>query len=198
MRFDTSEATPTAKHILNTSTESKLAKLFRVYGEESERNAHFAARSVVSHRIRHGPLDTTYQFADLLKKALGGRTMRKGKISTLHPATKCFQAVRIYVNRELERLSSVLDVIPGCLAEGGRACIISFHSLEDRPVKEHFRKCTLEPLQIERNNSLEEAYFRLVTRKAITPDNEEISSNPRSRSAKLRVMERVPSSKIKI
>jgi 16S rRNA (cytosine1402-N4)-methyltransferase len=178
MRFDSSEATPTAQQILNSWTESKLTKLFHVYGEENERSAHLAARAVVAHRNRHGPLRTTFQFSEVLKKSLGGRSMRKGKRSTLHPATKCFQAVRIYVNGELDRLSSVLDIIPRSLAVKGRACVISFHSLEDRPVKEKFK------------GHHGDTCFQLLTKKAIKPSEEEIAVNPRSRSARLRVIER--------
>ncbi|HEY0710209.1 MAG TPA: 16S rRNA (cytosine(1402)-N(4))-methyltransferase, partial [Polyangia bacterium] len=119
---------------------------------------------------------TTEALAALVARAVPRREHQKD------PATRTFQALRIVVNRELAELERLLEDLPGCLAPGGRLAVISFHSLEDRMVKWRFRALA-EPR--------DRAQFRIITKKPITADDEELEANPRARSAKLRILERV-------
>jgi 16S rRNA (cytosine1402-N4)-methyltransferase len=162
----------TARDVLRTASVEELARIFRVYGEE--RRARAIAREIDRARVRQ-PIETTTQLARLVERVLGP------KRSATHPATRVFQALRIYVNNELENLRRGLEVATRSLKSGGRVAVISFHSLEDRIVKWFF---------IEQSRS-ETPPLRIVTRKLITPTDEEISENPRARSAKLRVAEKV-------
>ena len=162
----------TARDVLRTASVEELARIFRVYGEE--RRARAIAREIDRARVRQ-PIETTTQLARLVERVLGP------KRSATHPATRVFQALRIYVNNELENLRRGLEVATRSLKSGGRVAVISFHSLEDRMVKWFF---------IEQSRS-ETPPLRIVTRKLITPTDEEISENPRARSAKLRVAEKV-------
>ena len=162
----------TARDVLRTASVEELARIFRVYGEE--RRARAIAREIDRARVRQ-PIETTTQLARLVERVLGP------KRSATHPATRVFQALRIYVNNELENLRRGLEVATRSLKSGGRVAVISFHSLEDRIVKWFF---------IEQSRS-ETPTLRIVTRKPITPTDEEISENPRARSAKLRVAEKV-------
>jgi 16S rRNA (cytosine1402-N4)-methyltransferase len=169
MRFDPESGDPTAAELVNTLDETELARIFFEYGEE--RHSRRVARRIVEAR-RAEPFQTTMQLAAVVRRSIPGKW---GKID---PATRVFQALRIAVNHELEQLDRVLSVLPDLLKIGGRAAIISFHSLEDRRVKHAFRN---------------EPRLRVLTRKPVTARPEEISQNPRSRSAKLRVAERCPS-----
>jgi 16S rRNA (cytosine1402-N4)-methyltransferase len=162
MRFNSNDKT-TAADLVNSLDEKELADLIFEYGEE--RASRRLARAIVDAR----PLSTTRQLAEVIERALG----RRGRI---HPATRTFQALRIAVNRELEVLDHVLPQVVETLKPGGRVAIISFHSLEDRRVKNFFR--------------LSER-LRVLTKHPIQPADKEIAANPRSRSAKLRVAERV-------
>ena len=162
----------TARDVLRTASVEELARIFRVYGEE--RRARAIAREIDRARVRQ-PIETTTQLARLVERVLGP------KRSATHPATRVFQALRIYVNNELENLRRGLEVATRSLKSGGRVAVISFHSLEDRIVKWFF---------IEQSRS-ETPTLRIVTRKPITPTDEEIAENPRARSAKLRVAEKV-------
>lgn len=162
MRFDSSAPT-TAADLVNTLDERALADVIFEYGEE--RAARHLARAIVRAR----PIHTARQLAEVIARAVG----RRGK---LHPATRTFQALRIAVNRELEVLERVLPQVVDVLKPGGRVAIISFHSLEDRRVKNFFR--TAKEL-------------RVLTKHPITPTREEMTVNPRSRSAKLRVAEKM-------
>ena len=162
----------TARDVLRTASVEELARIFRVYGEE--RRARAIAREIDRARVRQ-PIETTTQLARLVERVLGP------KRSATHPATRVFQALRIYVNNELENLRRGLEVATRSLKSGGRVAVISFHSLEDRMVKWFF---------IEQSRS-ETPTLRIVTRTPITPADEEISENPRARSAKLRVAEKV-------
>ncbi len=171
MRF--SLQTPVrAADIVNGEPEKALADLFYALGEE--RASRRIARRLVARR-RAKPFETTTDLAEEVTRAVGGR---HGKI---HPATRIFQALRIAVNGELESLDRFLAGAAGWLAPGGRLAVIAFHSLEDRRVKQAFRKGAAEGI------------WRIVTKKPVAPSREEALANPRARSAKLRVVERLSS-----
>ena len=164
----------TAAALANSLPERQLAQILFEYGEE--RWANRIARAVAEARQRK-PITTTGQLADLVRWAIP----RPAQSRRLHPATKTFQALRIAVNQELDQLDVALSDAVKRLNPGGRLCVIAFHSLEDRIVKRTFKALAQD----------ESARVRLVTKKPIIPGREEIRMNPRSRSAKLRVMERV-------
>ncbi len=181
MRF--SPHTPTsAADLVNHLPEEELAGIFYRYGEE--RNARRIARAI----LRARPLQTTRQLAAVVESV----SPRRGE--HLHPATRIFQALRIAVNDELGAIGSVLPQAMAALAPGGRLAIISFHSLEDRIVKEFFRRessdCLCPPRQPVCTCG-HKATLVVITRKPITASDSEIVRNPRSRSAKLRVAEKV-------
>lgn len=159
----------TAADIVNTSSETELAQLIKTYGEEI--NGSRIARYIVRQR----PIKTTFELAEIVEQATGGR---RGRI---HPATKTFLALRIAVNQELEHLKSSLGQAVHLLGLGGRLVVISYHSLEDRIVKQFML----------REAGGERAQLKLVNRKVITPSLAEVQFNPRSRSAKLRAAERI-------
>ena len=171
----------TAADILNTYPETKLASLLETYGEE--RRSRQIARSIVQER----PIETTIHLARIVEKAI---RRPRGKI---HPATKTFQALRIAVNHELENLGAALKQAVSLLGFEGRLVVITYHSLEDRIVKQFMRQeakgCICPPGTIacvcHHRPSL-----KLITKKVITPSPDEVQRNPRSRSAKLRVAER--------
>lgn len=178
MRFDPNQKV-SAADIVNESSESKLAQIIRAYGEESQ--SYRIARSIINER----PITSTLQLAQIIEKAVG----RRGKI---HPATKTFQALRIAVNHELEHLESVLKQALDLLGYGGRLVVISYHSLEDRIVKQFMQQeakgCICPPrtpICICGHNPR----LKLINRKVIIPTEMEIKNNPRSRSAKLRAAE---------
>ena len=171
----------TAADIVNSTSEARLAHLIKTYGEE--RNCYRIARSIVEER----PIKTTQQLAQLIEKIV----LRKGRI---HPATKTFQALRIAVNHELEYLETTLKQAVDILGFQGRLVVITYHSLEDRIVKQFMQKesraCICPPTlpQCMCNHI---PRLKLINRKVITPSPTEISQNPRSRSAKLRTAERI-------
>lgn len=180
MRFNPSQSLNAAT-IVNTFPEEQLASILETYGEE--RRSRQIARSIVANR----PFSTTRQLATVVSQTVGVR----GRI---HPATKTFQAIRIAVNQELDRLKIALNQAVTILDRGGRLVVISFHSLEDRLVKEFLRtesRDCLCPPQIPVCVCGHRATLKLVTRRVITPSPAEIVANPRSRSAKLRVAERI-------
>jgi 16S rRNA (cytosine1402-N4)-methyltransferase len=162
MRFNPSDETRAAD-LVNTLDERELADLIFEYGEEH------ASRRIARALVNARPIGTSQQLAAVIERAIG----RHGRI---HPATRTFQALRIAVNRELEVLDRVLPQIVGILKPGGRVAIISFHSLEDRRIKIFFRT----------NEGL-----RNLTKHPVRPTYEQIVANPRCRSAKLRVAERI-------
>lgn len=166
MRMDPSAET-TAASIVNHASERDLLKILTTYGEESEG---FASR-IVKRIIRERPLSTTGELADLI---LGEH---RGKWQRTHPATRTFQALRIATNDELEQVSSLMPLLPKLLSAGGRAGIISFHSLEDRIVKQYFK---------EQASAGYESELTVLTKKPIEGATEDVH-NPRSRSAKLRI-----------
>ncbi|WP_333784255.1 16S rRNA (cytosine(1402)-N(4))-methyltransferase RsmH [Thermocrinis sp.] len=161
MRMDPEDRL-TAYEVINRYSEKELERIIREYGEEKKAKA--IAKAIVLQRSKK-PIETTKELADIVLSVL----KRRGKI---HPATKVFQAIRIEVNRELEHLKIALEKVPAYLRSGGRLVVISFHSLEDRIVKNFFK---------EHSNQ-----FKILTKKPITPKREEVMQNPASRSAKLR------------
>ena len=173
-----------AAELVNTRGEAELRQIFWDLGEEK------AARKIAAWIVQareKTPFQTTLQLAGGIEKLLG----RRGRT---HPATKTFQALRMEVNDELGELRRFLKVAPSILKPGGRLAIITFHSLEDRIVKQAFREGSKKELDrpewpAPRPNP--ELVFRLLTRKGIAPQSEEISQNPRSRSSRLRVVERI-------
>jgi 16S rRNA (cytosine1402-N4)-methyltransferase len=174
----------TAAHLVNSASEEELAGIFRSLGEEPA--AGRIARAIAVQR-EQGPIETTGRLAEIVGRAKGGRARR------IHPATKVFQAVRIAVNRELESLERGLAAALELLRPGGRLAVISFHSLEDRMVKDFFRRHAggwVNRPAGGREWISEKPEIRLITRKPIRPGGEEIERNPRARSAKLRVAEK--------
>ncbi len=163
MRMDQSSGL-TAAAIVNTFDESEIADLLKRYGEEPK------ARQIARRIVEQRPFDTTHQLAAVVKQAWPGH-------SKSHPATRTFQALRIAVNDELALLTRALPVWVSLLKPGGRIAIISFHSLEDRIVKEFFR---------EQAGDRYDAPLGLLTKRAVTAGDQELVHNPRARSAKLR------------
>jgi 16S rRNA (cytosine1402-N4)-methyltransferase len=182
MRMDQSIDGPTAADIVNLWDERELADLIWQLGED--RGARRIARAIVHQR----PYVTTLELARAIESAVPAH-----KRERIHPATRTFQALRIAVNEELDVLEAVLPQAVALLKPGGRLGVITFHSLEDRIVKQAFRlastDCICPPEQPVCTCS-HRASVRLVTRKPITADASEIARNPRSRSAKLRVVEK--------
>lgn len=184
MRMDRRQ-TLTAKEIVNEYSEMDLYHVIRDYGEDT------FAKNIAKHivRVRRSkPIETTYELNEIIQAAIPAKMRQKG-----HPSKRTFQAIRIECNRELEVLrSSLMDLIE-MLHSGGRLCIITFHSLEDRIVKTAFKKaenpCTCPP-EFPVCVCGKEPLGRVVTRKPITPGQEELLQNSRSKSAKLRVFER--------
>ncbi len=186
MRMDRSSPV-TAAEVVNTWSEAELRRIFFEYGEERY-SARIAERIV--RRRAERPLGTTLELVDTIKSAMPASALREKQ----HPAKRCFQAIRIAVNDELGALREGLEAAMDALRPGGRLAVISFHSLEDRIVKTAIRSrengCTCPPefpvcvCGFVRT-------MRSVTRKPITPTEKELEANPRSRSAKLRLAERV-------
>jgi 16S rRNA (cytosine1402-N4)-methyltransferase len=174
----------TAAEHLERFEVAELERVLRDFGEVQRPNQ--IARAIV-HARDAGKLETTSDLAMTVEVALGGR-----KASPIHPATRAFQAIRIAVNREMEELDGLLAALPALLAPGGRAAIISFHSLEDRRVKRAFEDPAPEPqpfkLPVEPRRV--RGPWRALTSKPVVPTAAEIARNPRARSAKLRVAER--------
>jgi len=189
MRMDPSRGTSAAQW-LATASESELRGVIATYGEE--RFAQQIARAIVAARARE-PVVRTRQLAAIVAEAIGARTRRDG---SQDPATRTFQAVRIHVNEELEELSLALERALARLVTGGRLVVISFHSLEDRAVKEFFRRNSQAFGGDERLARLPIAAKALpvpplkVVGRALSPGAEEVAANPRARSARLRVAER--------
>ncbi len=181
MRFD--PATPiTAADLVNGGDPDELADILFKYGEEH------AARRIVKAIIKARPINNTQQLAAVVAASVGG------KRGDTHPATRTFQALRIAVNGELESVEKALPLAVRLLAVGGRLAVISFHSLEDRLVKNFFRReardCLCPPEQLTCVCG-HEASVKEIARKPLTPSDEELRINPRSRSAKLRIVEKI-------
>ncbi len=191
MRFGSVQGKLTAAGIVNTWPEERLMKLFFELGEEPQ--ARRLARAIVEGR-KVRPFETTGQLATVLEKAAGGRTPGRDK-RPIHPATKVFQALRMEVNHELERLSEGLAGAVEVLGPGGRLAVISFHSLEDRVVKRFMQHEASDKIVPEGGppglSFPKEVRLKLLTKKPLEAGPDEIAQNRRSRSAKLRVAERV-------
>ncbi|MBQ9485107.1 16S rRNA (cytosine(1402)-N(4))-methyltransferase RsmH [Candidatus Saccharibacteria bacterium] len=168
MRMDRRQSL-TAETIVNRYSERDLAEIFVKYGEEKPGRAKMLAREIVTHR----PIKTTKQLADLI--------LSKSRYSRTHPAAPVFQAIRIVVNDELGEIAKTLPLLPKLLNKNGRVGIITFHSLEDRLVKDYFKEATSHG---------EESEFTLNTKKPIVAGPNELVINLRARSAKLRVATR--------
>jgi len=180
MRFDPASPT-TAADLVNALPGDELADLIFRYGEDH------ASRRIAQAIVKARPLQTTRQLAAVIEAVLP----RKGRV---HPATQTFQALRIAVNDELERVENVLPQAVAALKSGGRLAIISFHSLEDRIVKEYFRRESKDLVNppYERIYEVEKkATLKEINRKVIIPGEAEIEANPRARSAKLRIVEKL-------
>lgn len=184
MRFDPESDRPNAADLVNDLPADDLANLLYDYGEERD------SRRITKAIIQARPVETTAQLAEIIAKA--SRTPRHKQ--TIHPATRPFQALRIAVNDELGAVARILPVAIDLLKSGGRLAVITFHSLEDRIVKEAFKlaatECICPPKQ-PLCTCDHEASIRLVTRKPIIADAEEVAANPRARSAKLRIVEKL-------
>jgi len=181
MRFSPKQAI-TAAEIVNTYSERELSNILEKYGEE------WQGRKLARRIIKSRPLKTTTELAHLIEKTVGHA---RGRI---HPATKTFQALRIAVNQELESLQIALEQAVDLVGSGGRLVVISFHSLEDRLVKNFLRReaqgCLCPPdVVLCKCNHV--AKLKLISKKAICATPQEVWENPRSRSAKMRVAERI-------
>jgi len=174
MRMDSrtdTRSSPTAAQVVNEASERELADLIYEYGEE--RRSRRIARAIVRGR----PVTTTGQLAHIVASAAPAM-----KQAHIHPATRTFQALRIYVNRELDEIRSLMEAAPRLLKPSARLAVISFHSLEDRIVKDSLRE------------GARQAIWQILTKKPVTGGEEELERNPRSRSAKLRAAEKTASS----
>ncbi len=187
MRMDPTSG-DTALALIRNSSAPELANILRAFGEERY-STKIATR--IKDAARAGKLNTTAELAELVFQAIPAPERRKRKV---HPATKTFQALRIAVNRELEQLAQFLAVFPDILAPGGRCVVISFHSLEDRLVKNAFRdlawSSSLPPDLARQAGERINPICRTLTRKVVMAQEEEISRNPRARSARLRACEK--------
>lgn len=175
-----------ARDVINTYDEKHLADIIFRYGEE--KYAKSIARNIVKERSVK-PIETTFELVDIIKKSMP----MKEKIKS-HPARKTFQAIRIEVNHELDILGESLEKALSLLNVGGRLVVISFHSLEDRIVKEVFKKYTSVPEVVKGLPNIPSEYlpdYVIKEKKPITPSNKELSENNRSRSSKLRIIERI-------
>jgi len=181
MRFDP-DGLVTASDLVNDLSERELADIIYKFGEERK------SRQIAREIIKQRPIYSTKQLAKIVGKVV------KSKRGKINPATRTFQALRIATNEELKSLRSVLPQAVGCLAPGGHLAIISFHSLEDRIVKQYFRResqdciCPPENLICTCNHL---ATIKVLTKRPVRPGEEELHANPRSRSSRLRVVEKL-------
>ena len=183
MRMDPASGQSAAEWLQQVD-EKTLRRVLKEFGEEQF--AGRIAKAIVQER-QHAPISRTAQLARIISDATPRR-----HVSKRHPATKSFQAIRIFINDELDEIRKALDASLDVLKSGGRLCVISFHSLEDRIVKRFMRDKSLEPVQYRGLPEIPEAHrppLRLVG-KAVTPDEAEIEANPRAHSSRLRVAER--------
>ncbi|MCL2627552.1 MAG: 16S rRNA (cytosine(1402)-N(4))-methyltransferase RsmH [Oscillospiraceae bacterium] len=186
MRMDKSGPL-TAFEIINTWQEEKLTEIFFKYGEE--KYSRQIAKQIINKRTA-SPINTTFELNEVIFSAIPAAARREKQ----HPSKRCFQALRIAVGDELSVLNEMIDTVPFILNHGGRLCVISFHSLEDRIVKRAFQdyaaSCTCDrkaPVCI--CNKVQ--VLKIITKKPVTESDENIKQNPRARSAKLRVAERI-------
>ena len=186
MRMDKKQRT-TAFHIINEYSEEKLKEIIYKFGEEK-----WAKRIVefIIEKRRNGPIKTTFELVDIIKAAIP----KKARMDGPHPAKRTFQAIRIEVNGELDMLEQAVNDIVDRLAPNGRIAIITFHSLEDRIVKEAFKNlenpCTC-PREFPICVCGKKPQVKIITKKPIIPSSGELEDNPRSRSAKLRIAQKI-------
>lgn len=201
MRMDGAESTQvTAADVIAHATEGDLWRIFKIYGDE--KHCKLIARAIVESRYSIDPVVTTEQLAKLVEMVCGF-SFRKDKLERRsHVATKVFQALRIFVNNEINELNYGMLLAHSYLRLGGRVAAISFHSLEDRVVKRHIQDNVVDnavsplPLkyssfamtfEMDEMKEFSKGRWEAVTRNVVTPSEEEVKINPRSRSAKLRV-----------
>ena len=185
MRMD-KEAKLSAYEVVNNYSKEELASIFKKYGED--KFAKIIAKKIVEYR-ESKPIETTLELVEIIKSAVPIK-FRLDK----HPARQIFQAIRIEVNHELDVIEPALSQALSLLNVGGRCAVITFHSLEDRIVKNYFKKMSEVDSKVKGMPNIPSSYlpdFRLVENKAIIPSDEEILNNPRARSSKLRVIERI-------
>ncbi len=175
MRMDKINTKLTAETIINEYDEKELSDIFFYYGEE--RNSRKIANSIVEFRKKK-KIDSTKMLSDIIQKI--------NKYKFKHPATRVFQALRIVINEELNELEEALKISLEILTKNSRIVIVAFHSLEDKIIKNFFKKNGYKNFNDDKKN-----VFRIITKKPITPSSEEIKINPRSKSAKLRVAEKI-------
>lgn len=176
-----------AYEVVNNYSEEKLFRIFVDYGEEKFSRS--IARKICQKRVER-PIETTFELVDIIKSAMPSKALNEKQ----HPAKRVFQAIRIEVNQELEKLKQAVEDSILSLNDGGRLCIITFHSLEDKIVKHAYEemegRCTCPP-----NFPVcvcgYKSYGKIINKKPITSSDEELKENPRARSAKLRVFERI-------
>lgn len=186
MRMDASKIL-TAYEVVNTYEKEKLKKVIQEYGEEN-----WAARIVefIDKARKIKPVETTGELVEIIKKAIPSKARKDGP----HPAKRTFQAIRIEVNNELGIIEETIKDAVSCMVKGGRICIITFHSLEDRIVKNTFKYLQMDcicPPELPVCRCEKRREIKIITRKPIVPAKMEIEKNPRARSAKLRIAERV-------
>ena len=185
MRMDQTQPL-TAYDVVNTYSKEDLSRIFYKYGEDKFSNN--IAKKIVEYR-KNKPIETTLELVEIIKSAVPMK-FRLDK----HPARQIFQAIRIEVNHELDVIEPALEQALSLLKIGGRVCVITFHSLEDRLVKNYFKeKCEVDD-RVKGMPNIPESYLpdvRLVSNKAIVPSEEELKVNPRARSSKLRIIERI-------
>lgn len=185
MRMDR-EQKLSAYEVVNNYSKEELARIFYKYGEDKFANN--IAKKIVEYRVSK-PIETTLELVEIIKTSVPMK-FRKDK----HPARQIFQAIRIEVNHELDVIEPALEQALSLIKVGGRVAVITFHSLEDRLVKNIFReKCKIDE-RVKGMPNIPDEYlpdFKLVVNKAISPSEEEIKENPRARSSKLRVIERI-------
>jgi len=180
MRMDSGQSL-TAAEVVNTYDEDRLTGIIRDYGEER------FARPIVRRIMEARPLSTTRELVDVVRDAVPARARRKGS-----PARLTFQAIRMEVNRELPNLAEGLDESVRLVSPGGRVVAIAYHSLEDRMVKERFLDITeVDSLPVQRTDEGDQPEFERVTTRALKARDDEVAANPRSRSARLRAVERL-------
>ena len=179
MRMDPGKHTPTAAEVINTYTEADLSRILRIYGDEK-----FAPRIAAElvRRRKEKPIETTFELVDAVKAAIPAAKRRHGG----HPARKTFQALRIEVNHELDALEQGLRAAVRWANPGGRICVLSYHSLEDRIVKHIFAEYSRDTTPPDIPVSTYVPILELINRKPLVASDEEVARNPRARSALMR------------
>lgn len=187
MRMDV-RRTETAADIVNSLTDQDLTRLFKTYGDE--RRSKQIARKIIAARKRH-PIETSRQLSDIVCSAFPARDRRAQRI---HPATRVFMALRIAVNNELDRAREFMEHVVDWLNPGGRLCVLSFHSGEDRIIKHQLKKLStgcICPPGLPVCGCGHKPSMRILTRRAVKPGSAEIAANPMARSTRLRAAERI-------